>query len=98
MWVGDGAADKRIDEFELGKGDVSMFRLAAEPGNSPNALVDIRLIELSLTAQEFVGHAPKAKQGKGRLILPWVCHAFGDPWRSTVADGSHPESMKQTRS
>ena len=66
MWAGDKADLKRIDESELGRGDVSMFRLAAEPGNSSDALVDIRLIEMSLTAQEFVDYVPKAKREKGR--------------------------------
>ena len=56
------AADGVTDEFrhlrtlEVSGDDVRIVRFAADPGWSPNAIVDGRLVELTMRAEEFVGY------------------------------------------
>jgi hypothetical protein len=60
-WAGEGkdGALKPLGVVELGDGDVSLFRLAAEPGGRPDTVVDARLLEYALSAREFVGRRPR---------------------------------------
>ncbi len=60
-WAGEGreGALKPLGVVELGTADVTLFRLAAEPGMRPDTVVDARLLEYRLAAREFVGHRPR---------------------------------------
>jgi RNA polymerase sigma factor (sigma-70 family) len=58
--AGEGEAGELrvVDEFEVSDADVSVMRLAGDPGWSPEVAVDVRLIEMSLKAQQIVGYEP----------------------------------------
>ncbi|MEJ7637757.1 MAG: hypothetical protein WKF75_07140 [Singulisphaera sp.] len=42
--------------LEVSGDDVRIIRVAADPGWSPNAIVDGRLVDLTMKAEEFVGY------------------------------------------
>jgi RNA polymerase sigma factor (sigma-70 family) len=57
---GDDGPYQSLERYELGRTDVDMLRVAAEPAEAAHVGVDIRVLSLSLTATELVGyHASK---------------------------------------
>ena len=47
---------RHLQTLEVSGDDVRIVRFAADPGWSPNAIVDGRLVELTMRAEEFVGY------------------------------------------
>ena len=58
LFAADGAAGelRHMQTLEVSGEDVRIVRFAADPGWSPNAIVDGRLVELTMKAEEFVGY------------------------------------------
>ena len=56
----EGAAEtlQPILDLEVSAADVSIVRFAADPAWAPDVAIDVRLVEITMTAEEFVGYEP----------------------------------------
>jgi hypothetical protein len=53
---GETGAFHHLQTLEVSRQDVRILRFAADPGWLPNAVVDGRLVELTMRAEDFVGY------------------------------------------
>jgi len=53
---GEMAEFKLFHEFEVSDADLTIVRLAADPARAANAAIDVRLVDFTITAAEFVGY------------------------------------------
>lgn len=59
LWAAEGDEPFRlVDRLEVSDADLLIVRLAADPGWFAHTLVDVRLLDFSLTAEEIVGYDP----------------------------------------
>jgi hypothetical protein len=61
MFAGEGAAGDylHLETCDVSTADLQIVRFAADPVEVPNVAIDARLIDFSISAQEFVGYDPK---------------------------------------
>jgi RNA polymerase sigma factor (sigma-70 family) len=61
MFASEGAAGDylHLETCDVSTADVPIVRFAADPVESANVAIDARLIDFSISAQEFVGYDPK---------------------------------------
>jgi RNA polymerase sigma factor (sigma-70 family) len=57
----DGAEGdfRHLTTLEVSDADVDILRFAADPAWLKNAQVDLRLVDITITAQDFIGYEPK---------------------------------------
>jgi RNA polymerase sigma factor (sigma-70 family) len=63
MFASEGAAGDylHLETCDVSAADLQIVRFAADPVEVPNVAIDARLIDFSISAQEFVGYDPKPR-------------------------------------
>lgn len=56
---GEAAEFRPIHQFEVSGAKLTIVRFAADPVWSKTAAIDVRLLDFTITAEEFVGYVPK---------------------------------------
>ena len=61
LFAAEGQAGeyRHLQTLEVSAEDLEIVRLGTDPGWSPNAPVDMRLVDFAMTAREFVGYQPR---------------------------------------